>query len=247
MAFEIIQGFNNSSNSPLDIRFIATSEADMLGIKWVYEGLIVARIDTSPIKLFICTAASAPNGSNPYTTIGDWEEFTGTAGLDGTDGSQIYANSGDPSDVLGVDGDFYINNSSGDFFLKSGGTWGIANGNLIGPQGIQGPEGAAGADGDLYATTSTTSVDLTAAAGSETIIVAADLSYTVGQDVIVASRANPLVNNFTGTVTSYSGTSLILGSVTYNGSGTLTDWDVNLTGAAGPAGASCASRSPPAA
>jgi len=240
MAFEIIQGFNLSANVPVDLRFIATDEADMLTIKWVYKGLMVARIDTSPIELWICTATAATEAGSPnYTVIGDWEEFTGTAGADGADGSQIYIAAGDPSDVLGVNGDFYLNSSSGDYFTKAAGTWGSAQGRLIGPKGDKGDTGTTGAAGDRYATVSTSPIDLTTAAGTEIITVGLNLSYTVGQEVIVADQTAPLVDNCTGTVTAYvAGTGLMtLESVTYNGSGTLSDWAVNLTGSPGAAGA----------
>jgi len=240
MAFEIIQGFNNSQNGPLDLKFIATSEADMLAIKWVYKGLLTARIDTSPISLWMCdvTAATQP-GTPAYTLIGEWTEFTGTVGADGADGSQIYVAAGTPSDVLGENGDFYLNSSSGDYYTKAAGTWGSIQGNLKGPTGATGATGAAGAAGDRYATVSTSSVDLTAAAGTEIITVGLTLSYTVGQEVIVADQTAPLVDNFTGTVTAYNPATgvMSLGSVTYNGSGTLSDWAVNLTGSPGAAGA----------
>lgn len=237
MAFEIIQGFNLSANAPIDLRFIAVDEDDMLTIKWVYPGLIAARIDTSPISLWICTADAATQPGAPnYTDMIDWEEFTGTAGLDGADGSQIYTAAGDPSDVLGENGDFYINVTSNDYFTKAGGIWGAAQGNIEGEQGIQGNTGPAGENGDLYATTSATSVDIDAAPATVVLTVETDLSYTAGQTIIVASIADPLVDYFTATVTAYSGSGLSLGSISYNGTGAHTDWDVNLTGAPGQAG-----------
>lgn len=239
MAFEIIQGFNLSANAPIDLRFIAVDEDDMLSIKWVHKGIITARLDTSPISLWICTATAATQPGAPnYTDIIDWEEFTGTAGIDGTDGSQIFTAAGDPSDVLGEDGDFYLNSSSGDYFTKASGTWGAASGNLTGPQGEIGITGNAGAAGDRYATVSTSPINLTTAAGTETITVGVGLSYTVGQEVIVADQTAPTVDNCTGTITAYNASSgiMTIESVTYNGTGILSDWAVNLTGSPGAAG-----------
>jgi hypothetical protein len=59
----------------------------------------------------------------------------------------IYSGAGAPSDGNGVDGDFYINTSNGDYYLKASSTWGTAQGNLTGPQGPTGATGATGATG----------------------------------------------------------------------------------------------------
>lgn len=339
MAFEVIQGFNVSKNEAVDAtRVIAADETAMLAIKWVYEGLRVTRLDTTPKEVWICTVAAATLGPiAPFTAIGDWEEFTGTDGIDGVDGSQIYTAAGDPSDLLGVDGDFYLNSTSGDYFTKgtvTPGEWGAAAGNLLGPQGdtgiagpvgpadtysalsttsatipvahptdvaltldaqdygytigqpviaaedqdnyflgtvktyttgiltitstsnvgtgsapttawvvnlagaagIDGTNGADGADGDTYATSSVTSVNIGGAPATVALTVDVDLDYTAGQTVIVASLAAPTVDYFTATVTSYSSPTLNLGSISYNGTGTHTDWEVNLSGAVGIAG-----------
>lgn len=78
---------------------------------------------------------------------------TGPAGPAGADGSQILTGSPTPSDADGADGDFYVRTANGDYYQKSGGTWGAAIGNLTGatgatgPTGAQGPAGATGADG----------------------------------------------------------------------------------------------------
>lgn len=107
-----------------------------------------------------------------------------------------------------------------------------------GATGAAGSDGADGADGDVYATASVSAINLTAAAGTETITVSLNLSYTIGQSVKVTDVVAPLVDNCTGVVTSYNPATgeLILGSVTYNGSGTLSNWEVNLTGAVGTQG-----------
>ena len=149
MAFEIIQGFNVSKNEAIDAtRIVAADETAMLAIKWVYDGLVVTRTDTTPHELWVCKVSAATLGPTaPFTAIADWEEFTGTDGVDGADGSQIYTAAGDPSDLLGVDGDFYLNSTSGDYFTKgtvTPGEWGSAAGNLVGPQGNQGIAGPVG-------------------------------------------------------------------------------------------------------
>lgn len=152
MPFEVIQGFNMSKNAPLDeTRIVPVNEDAMLAIKWVYKGLIVARIDTSPIELWICKVIKATQPGAPnYTDMIDWEEFIGTDGADGADGSQIHTGTGVPSDVLGENGDFYLDNATGNYYTKAAGAWGAAQGNLIGPAGADGADGIDGAGAPVY-------------------------------------------------------------------------------------------------
>lgn len=76
----------------------------------------------------------------------------GTNGSDGTDGATILTGSGAPSDASGVDGDFYIRSSNGDFYVKAGGHWGSPVGSLKGPDGATGATGSAGARGSVWST-----------------------------------------------------------------------------------------------
>jgi hypothetical protein len=62
----------------------------------------------------------------------------------GADGSQWHVSSTTPETELGVDGDFCVNSSTGDFYQKDSGVW-ILKGNLTGPQGEQGVPGDPGA------------------------------------------------------------------------------------------------------
>ena len=64
----------------------------------------------------------------------------------GSGGSTWYTSAGAPSAALGVNGDFYLDSSNGDYYTKSAGTW-VIQGNLTGPQGPQGNPGADGSDG----------------------------------------------------------------------------------------------------
>jgi hypothetical protein len=64
----------------------------------------------------------------------------------GTGGNTWYSGSSDPSDELGVDGDFYLNTTSWDVFKKISGEWSL-QGNIKGASGegsgdVVGPEGA---------------------------------------------------------------------------------------------------------
>lgn len=77
----------------------------------------------------------------------------GAAGPAGAAGSKILTGSGAPTAGTGVDGDMYVDTSTGDLYgPKTGGVWGPPT-SLVGPEGpagaagAQGPAGAAGADG----------------------------------------------------------------------------------------------------
>lgn len=66
--------------------------------------------------------------------------------------------------------------------------------------------------------------------GSKTFTVTDDMAVTplfyIGQSVEVRSRANPETNRMIGTITSASGTTLVVNVTSVDGSGTLTDWSV---------------------
>ena len=78
---------------------------------------------------------------------------------------------------------------------------------------------------DRYKTTSLTSN--TIGNGSKTFTVDANLSYIPLQEVLVVYDAS---NHMHGTVTSYSGTTLIVDIKHNTGSGTYTLWSINLDG-----------------
>lgn len=86
--------------------------------------------------------------------------------------------------------------------------------------------------------TSVTSVAI--ATGAKTFTTQASKQYSAGQYLIIASNASAL-NYMHGTVTSYSGTSLVMNITDIGGSGTYTDWNISLSGTQGPTGAAGAS------
>jgi hypothetical protein len=107
-----------------------------------------------------------------------------------------------------------------------------------GPQGIQGPTGATGI-GERYASLSSDTIvipsshpigiDITCSTGR---------AYTTGQDVVIAYDVN---NLFRASVVNYTGASgeLSVQSINHTGSGTYSDWKINLYGGAyapGPTG-----------
>lgn len=59
-------------------------------------------------------------------------------------GSDILTGNGAPSDSLGKNNDFYLDNLTGEYYQKFNGTWGSPVGDLTGPQGPTGPQGDTG-------------------------------------------------------------------------------------------------------
>ena len=87
---------------------------------------------------------------------------TGTAGQDGQDGAQgpagidgaqgstgnsVLSGSGVPSDADGLDGDTYLDQTTGNLYEKVANFWILTGGNLAGPQGPEGPQGEQGVAG----------------------------------------------------------------------------------------------------
>jgi hypothetical protein len=90
------------------------------------------------------TGATGPQG--PIGLTGP-AGANGTNGINGTNGTAVLNGTPNPTNTLGVNGDFYINTSSNMLFgPKTSGVWptGIS---LVGPQGATGPQGPAGVAG----------------------------------------------------------------------------------------------------
>ena len=142
---------------------------------------------------------------------------TGPTGLQGSTGSQ---------GAQGVTGPTGLQGETG------------AASNVTGPtglQGITGPTGSIGSTGlagDRYTTASSTSESIST--GSKTFTVDTGLALSIGQTVIIAYDSS---NKMEGSVTSYSGSSLVVNvtSVT-GGGGPYTSWSISLSGAPGPQG-----------
>lgn len=67
-------------------------------------------------------------------------------GAAGVDGKTILSGSGVPGNGLGTNGDFYLDTATAHFYgPKTAGVWPGTYTELVGPQGIQGPEGPPGA------------------------------------------------------------------------------------------------------
>lgn len=92
------------------------------------------------------------------------------------------------------------------------------------------------AAGYAAALSSTSTTSLTIGTGAKTFTTQASKQYTAGQYLIASSAASAL-NFMHGTVTSYSGTTLIMNITDIGGSGTLADWNISISGTQGATGA----------
>lgn len=95
--------------------------------------------------------------------------------------------------------------------------------------------GSTGPAGSGYGATSVTSLAI--GTGSKIFTTLAGLAYTAGARVRASSAGGP-TNYMEGVVTSYSGTTLTVNVDLTHGSGTKTDWDINLAGEQGSVGPS---------
>jgi hypothetical protein len=107
--------------------------------------------------------------------------------------------------------------------LRAGGTTGAT--------GPTGPTGATGATGAGYLSTSATSVAI--GTGSKTFTTQSGLAYLPGDYVRISAGANDYIE---GTVTSYSGTTLVITEVLKAGTGTFNTWNIGVAGKQGSKG-----------
>jgi hypothetical protein len=103
-----------------------------------------------------------------------------------------------------------------------------------GAGGGGGGTGPAGPAGPGYKATSTTSATIATVAQSFT--TQSGLAYSVGARARASSNGTP-TSWMEGRVTAYSGTTLTIGVDLTSGSGTFSDWNINLAGVQGTAGA----------
>ena len=134
---------------------------------------------------------------------------------------------------ISKDGDQLFHEDSASLFIRDlSGNWTLLSTGVAGSV-IVGPIGPAGLDGDIYTTSSTTS--LLMGTGNKTLTVDTGLALATGQSLIIANSSS---NKMEGPVVSYNSVSgeLIVNVDTVTGSGTFAVWDVSLSGAPGPAG-----------
>lgn len=86
------------------------------------------------------------------------------------------------------------------------------------------------------ALTATSVTSNTIGTGSFTFTIQANKNFFAGQTIIAASNANA-ANFIHGTVSSYSGTTLVMAETDFGGSGAHSDWNISVSGTQGPSGA----------
>lgn len=144
--------------APLDARMLVATRADLLsaatwtandGSVYTYVGMTVSvNEDTTPENngIYRLTAAD-------YTDIDNWAQLgEGGSGTPGTPGTVWYHGSGVPSNGLGINGDYYIDDDNQNTYWKQADAWALIF-NIKGAPGIQGtmgemgPPGVTGMDG----------------------------------------------------------------------------------------------------
>ena len=135
----------------------------------------------------------------------------------GSTGGKWYTGSGAPSVLTGNVNDRYINTATSDYYQKTSAIAWTLEGNLAG-QG--------------YGATSTTSN--TIGTGSKTFTIQANQAYQTDDRIRAAGAAS---NYMEGTVTSYSGTTLVMNVTRVVGSGTYSNWNIGIVGDVGATGA----------
>lgn len=148
-------------------------------------------------------------------------------GTPGTPGAAWDVGTGVPSNGSGQDGDLYLDGANGDVYLKTAGSYSVV-------ANIKGLTGSAGPTGAGYTATSTTSL-VTAGSGSKSFTTQSGLAYSVGARIRATSTGSS--EWMEGVVTSYSSTTLVVTMDLNSGTGTHTDWNINLAGQRGATGA----------
>ena len=114
------------------------------------------------------------------------------------------------------------NSAGGAVTLTLPGTYPIDTGGVQAEYRLNCPSG----NFSVVSDTSTTSN--TVGTGSKTFTVTAAEPYVVGQPITITDTNNS-ANSMTGTVTSYSGTTLVVNIASVTGSGTKTAWTITTT------------------
>ncbi len=167
------------------------------------------------------TTWKGPWDSTACYVIGDLVENNGNVYIS----IQDYCATPEPG--VGVDWQIYWN-------LFNEGTAGTSGSS--GASGTGGSSGTSGLSGDKYTTDSTTTIAIDATC-NVILEVETGLSYSVGQDVIIAYDEN---NKIESNVISYDPVTgiMVVCPFTSTGSGTYSEWNVSLSGTPGPAGSS---------
>lgn len=195
----------------------------------VSSPVVALAVDTTQVNLEVAT-------SQVELTLGTGPAGVGIESLaiEGVDLIATYTN-GDEQNVGRVVG--YDGRGITSVTQPSGPSTAQVNYTSGSPDTINLPAGPAGANGDRYATTSTTSFSIPSNNQQRTFTVGTGLAYTNEQTIIVATTDGS-GHHWHGVVDSYNaGTGVIVATCTNRtGTGTYASWQVNLSGAVGTAG-----------
>jgi hypothetical protein len=186
----------------------------------VYQDITEITANTSRLTFVGGGVSLVGSGANAQINIPATRGPQGPQGLTGPQG---------PQGLRGLTGATGANGAAG--IQGPQGPIGLTG--PAGATGLTGPTGAAGVNGNKYRTTSTTAI--TPSIASKTFIVAdADLAYSSGQFVVISDGTRTMV----GTVTDYTlgPPTLIVNVTSFTGSGSSSNWQINLQGIQGPTG-----------
>jgi len=135
-----------SGKNLLTILHILEREGDDLILGEPVEGYSDVEIPRGAIVANVLLANDLGDLWKALEAIEVIEGPPGERGADGAPGSVWREGLGAPDDATGIDGDFYLDASSGDVYHRESGSYTIVA-NLSGPAGKDGKDGADGADG----------------------------------------------------------------------------------------------------
>lgn len=195
------------------------------------------------------TGAQGPTGpTGAASTVAGPTGPTGDLGPTGPTGAaSTVAGPTGPTGVAGIDGPTGPTGAASTVAGPTGPTGDAGSAGPTGPTGSSGgagPTGPTGANGIGYAglTSSTSNAVGTGSLTFTTNLSDTQTAFSVGQRVRIAYTVTP-TNYVEGIITSFSGTTLVMTSDAFGGSGTYTSWNIDAagnvgaTGATGPTGA----------
>lgn len=107
----------------------------------------------------------------------------GAAGATGAPGALWLEGTGAPIGSAGINGDLYLDDSTGDVYKKTSGTWGIVA-NILGPQGDTGPSGTPDYSGNqIYVSLATGTTNNWAPTGWDNTVSSLNIDAVSGANI----------------------------------------------------------------
>ena len=188
------------------------------------------------------TGAQGPTGpTGAASTVAGPTGPTGIQGATGPTGAaSTVAGPTGPTGTAGIDGPTGPTGAASTVAGPTGPTGSAGSAGATGPTGSSGgtgPTGPTGANGIGYAglTSSTSNAVGTGSLTFTTNLTSTQTAFSVGQRVRIAYTVTP-TNYVEGIITSFSGTTLVMTSDAFGGSGTYTSWNIDAAGNVGATG-----------